>query len=136
AVGLETPCTILADATLLEGILNNLLDNALRYGADAAAGDPCVTVSLAREDGDTVLSVEDNGQAMPGIDQERLVQRGAQGQTGTLLGEGAGLGLALVSQYAMLMNARMTLSSGAAGRGWRCAIRFPATLPPGAKMAG
>ena len=130
AVGIDAPCIVSADATLVEGILNNLLDNALRYGVDAHSSPPAVTVSLEYQDGDTLLAVEDNGLAMPGADQERLVERGAQGRAGTLLGEGGGLGLALVAQYARLMNARMTLASGAGGAGWRCEIRFPAPSGP------
>jgi signal transduction histidine kinase len=36
------------------------------------------------------------------------------------------LGLALVAQYARLMNARMALRSGPDGQGWVCEIAFPA----------
>jgi two-component system sensor histidine kinase TctE len=126
AVGVDAPCRALADATLVEGIINNLLDNALRYGA-AVDGEPsAVTVALATSDGEVELSVQDNGPGLPGELQAQLVQRGAQGETGQLLGQGAGLGLALVSQYASSMGASMTLASGPQGRGWLCSIRFRA----------
>jgi two-component system sensor histidine kinase TctE len=126
AVGIDEPCVLMADAALVEGILNNLLDNALRYGA-ATDGEPSsVTVALERKEGDVVLSVQDNGPGLPGELQAQLVRRGAQGETGQLLEQGAGLGLALVSQYATLMGASMTLASGPQGRGWLCTIRFHA----------
>lgn len=126
AVGVDAPCRILADATLVEGILNNLLDNALRYGA-AEGGEPAsVTVSIERSADAVVLSVLDNGPGLPGELQAQLVRRGAQGETGQLLGQGAGLGLALVSQYATAMGAGMSLASGPQGRGWLCSIRFKA----------
>ncbi|TFY98236.1 sensor histidine kinase [Ramlibacter humi] len=126
AVGIDAPCRVRTDATLVDGILNNLLDNALRYGAPSPGQQAAVTVSVERRDGDVVLAVQDNGPGLPGEQQAQLVQRGAQGQTGQLLGQGAGFGLALVSQYAQLLDARMVLGSGPEGRGWRCAIHFHA----------
>lgn len=126
AVGIDAPCSILADATLVDGILNNLLDNALRYGAATDGQPSAVTVAIEAQDGEVVLSVQDNGPGLPGELQAQLVRRGAQGETGQLLGQGAGLGLALVSQYATLMHARMALGSGPQGRGWLCSVRFSA----------
>ncbi len=132
ATGIDVPCTVRGDATLVDGILTNLLDNALRYGTAAAGEASAVTVSLALDGLHAVLSVQDNGPGLPGELQAQLVQRGAQGETGQLLGQGAGLGLALVAQYARLMNAAMSLGSGEGGRGWLCAIRFQLAGEPGA----
>jgi two-component system sensor histidine kinase TctE len=124
AVGIDAPCAVQADATLVDGILTNLLDNALRYGSAGAGDASTVTVAIEHRDGDVVLSVQDNGTGLPDDVQALLVHRGAQGQLGQLLGQGAGLGLALVSQYATLMGAQMTLGSGPGGRGWLCEIHF------------
>jgi two-component system sensor histidine kinase TctE len=126
AVGIDSPCMVRADPTLVDGILTNLLDNALRYGA-SADGPSTVTVSIERYPSEVVLLVQDNGAGLPSDVQEQLVHRGAQGQLGQLLGQGAGLGLALVAQYATLMDARMVLGSGPDGRGWVCAIHFGTT---------
>ncbi len=126
AVGVDSPTRVLADAAMVEGLLNNLLDNALRYGRAPDGQASTVTVSLERQDADVVLAVQDNGAGLPGELQAQLVRRGAQGETGQLLGQGAGLGLALVAQYARLMNARMELGSGPGARGWRGAIHFRA----------
>jgi two-component system sensor histidine kinase TctE len=134
AVGIDAPSRILGDPTLIDGILNNLLDNALRYGADSPRETPAVTVAIQGEQGATVLSVQDNGSGLPGEVQLKLMERGAQGEAGQLLGEGVGLGLALVAQYASLMGARMALGSGADGTGWVCRIAFrtaPAAPAPG-----
>ncbi len=124
ALGIDAPVRVRADASLVEGVLNNLIDNALRYGG-GSDGQPAVTVAVERRPGDVVLSVQDNGPGLPGEVQAQLVRRGAQGETGQLLGEGGGIGLALVAQYARLMNAGMALGTGEDGRGWRCEIRFP-----------
>ncbi|HVZ43705.1 MAG TPA: sensor histidine kinase [Ramlibacter sp.] len=126
AQGLDTPVTVQGDATLIEGIINNLVDNALRYGQPAGGETPSITVALDRRGADVVLSVLDNGPGLPADQQANLVDRGVQGEPGQLLGEGAGIGLALVSQYARLLGARMVLASGPDGRGWRCEIVFPA----------
>ena len=130
AVGIDSPCMVRADPTLVDGILTNLLDNALRYGAATEGQPSTVTVSIDQRPHEVVLSVQDNGAGVPPELQEQLVARGAQGQLGHLLGQGAGLGLALVAQYATLMDAHMALGSGPDGRGWVCAIHFstaPAT---------
>lgn len=124
ARGIEMTTKVIADAMLIEGVLNNLLDNALRYGVTGGNGPPTVTVALERYGGEIVLSVQDNGAGLPGELQSRLIKRGAQGETGQLLGQGAGLGLALVAQYARLMQARLTLGSGPGGHGWLCALSF------------
>lgn len=130
ARGIDGPVWIQGDTTLLEGILTNLLDNALRYGVARDAVPPAITVALERRGGEVLLSVQDNGPGAPREEQVALVARGAQGEAGQLLGEGAGLGLALVAQYARLMKGRMVLRSGEGGRGWLCEITFPAAAPP------
>ncbi len=124
ARGIEEPTRVVGDATLIEGVLNNLLDNALRYGTGSATEAPAVTVAVQRAGDEVLLSVQDNGSGLPGELQARLVKRGAQGETGQLLGQGAGLGLALVAQYTQLMHARLELGSGPDGRGWVCTIAF------------
>lgn len=124
AVGIESACRIVGNATLVDAILNNLLDNALRYGAPADGAAATVTVTVERRDAEVVLSVLDNGPGLPEETQAGLVQRGTQGDAGQLLGQGAGFGLALVSQYATAMQARMELASGVEARGWLCSIVF------------
>ncbi|HWI82652.1 sensor histidine kinase [Ramlibacter sp.] len=131
ALGIDAPAPVRGDATLIEGILNNLLDNAMRYGIDGKNGSPAITVAIEHGRGQTILSVQDNGSGLPGELQLQLMQRGAQGEAGQLLGEGAGLGLALVAQYARLMGARMTLGSGPGGTGWVSRVSFPSEVRDG-----
>jgi two-component system sensor histidine kinase TctE len=132
ARGIDTPAWVSGERTLLEGILNNLVDNALRYGVSDEVPEPTVTVAIERTPTEVLLSVQDNGPGAPHERQVALVARGIQGEAGQLLGEGAGLGLARVAQYARLMNARMVLRSGEGGRGWVCEIAFPALAAPAA----
>lgn len=126
ARGLDDPVWVLGDATLLEGVLTNLLDNALRYGRPAADGPaPVITVEIARLAGQTELTVLDNGPGLPAEAVEPLTQRWAQGDSGVALQEGAGLGLAIVSQYARLLGANLSLQAGPQGTGLCVRLSFP-----------
>ncbi len=133
AGGLDRPLRVTADAALVEGLLVNLLDNALRYGGGVPGRRPVVTVELAVRDeagiGRPVLSVTDNGPGIAADERRRLVRRWAQGPIGERLGEGAGLGLAIVTRYAELMHARLELADGADGQGLRASVVFEGDAP-------
>jgi two-component system sensor histidine kinase TctE len=124
AVGLEQPVWAMASRELLEGLLNNLIDNALRYGRPTGGEMPRVTVELRVGLNDVVLSVTDNGPGMDMQHRDLLLMRWAQGAAGVKLGEGAGLGLAIVSRYADLLQGRLELASGADGRGLSASVRL------------
>ena len=118
----DGPVTVQANAALVEGILDNLLDNALRYGGRT------LTVAL---DG-SVLSVVDDGPGIPIESRQALMQRWAQGTDGQRLGQGAGLGLSIVARYAQLLDARLTLEDADARGGLRVSLAFPPGSTPGA----
>ncbi|WP_325340572.1 sensor histidine kinase [Xylophilus sp.] len=117
ARGLDQPVVVQAQPLLVEGVLGNLLDNALRYGRPMDGGmAPHITVALERPgDGRIVLSVTDNGPGIAPEQQRQLLTRWAQGRQGERLGEGAGLGLAIVARYAELLGARLALADAAPG---------------------
>ena len=126
--GLDEPVLVQADAALLEGILGNLLDNALRYGHAAA---PQITVTVARLVHGAELSVTDNGPGLSALDAEQLRHRWTLGHAGQRLGEGAGLGLAIVSRYAELLGARFSLESVDGAPGLRARVVFAAAQGEG-----
>jgi len=119
--GLDECVVVQADAALLEGLLVNLLDNALRYGV---APQPQVTVAVTQADGVVSLSVTDNGPGLTAQEAEQLRQRWALGPAGQRLGEGAGLGLAIVSRYAELLGARFSLQAGSTRSGLQATVTF------------
>ena len=119
--GLDEPVIIAADAALLEGLLGNLLDNALRYGTALA---PHVTVTVRRVGQAVTMCVTDNGPGLTTHEAEQLRQRWALGSAGQRLGEGAGLGLAIVSRYAELLGARFTLEAAPRGQGLCARVTF------------
>ena len=125
AEGLDQAVVVRGNIALVEGILNNLLDNALRYGRGTP---PHITVALHTEPGFGVLRVTDNG---PGVDAalaQQLQQRWAQGDQGQRLSQGAGLGLAIVARYVQLMEGRLELASAsdtADGSGLAASVWLP-----------
>jgi two-component system sensor histidine kinase TctE len=79
---------------LLAELLNNLIDNALRY--TPAKGH--VTVSVSQTPDQTIIAVQDSGQGIPETDRERVFDRFYR-VLGTQA-EGSGLGLAIVREIA------------------------------------
>ena len=120
--GLDDTTLVRGDVGLIEGIVGNLLDNALRYGASQQAR---VTVSVSRDGQDTLLRVTDSGPGLGEQDVQQLARRWAQGAGGQVLGAGAGLGLAIVGRYSRLLGAQFTLAPGPDGAGLAAVIRFP-----------
>lgn len=111
--------SVLGDAGSLHELLDNLIDNAMRYGGAGVR----VTVSLlAGEDGEPLLRVEDNG---PGVAPDALARLGERffRVPGAREG-GTGLGLAIVKQIASQHQASVTMENG--DPGLCVTVRFPA----------
>jgi len=129
ASGLDAPAWALGDVALVEGLLGNLLDNALRYGHPDAGGG-CIRLAIKPEAGRLLLSVSDDGPGIDAAQRESLKQRWRQGADGSRLGQGAGLGLAIVQRYAALMKAEFSLASGPGGAGLCASVAFQSSAPP------
>ena len=126
--GIDQPVQLVANLALMEGALSNLLDNALRYGR-APQGGSRVTVSVSVAGPDThhptlELSVTDNGPGLSLQERQHLMQRGVRGLHAERLGQGAGLGLAIVSKFAQVMHARFELSPAPEGQGLCATLSF------------
>jgi len=115
------------DPFLLREMLNNLLDNAIRYTHPGGQ----VTVRLARSGSGPVLTIEDDGIGIPEAERARVFERFYRVLgTGT---EGCGLGLAIVKEIAQSHGADVQLTSPEGGSGTLVRVRFPA--PAGGKRA-
>lgn len=117
ARGLENEVTVEANTALVEGILDNLIDNALRYGGNT------VTVELSER----MLSVVDDGPGIAPEAQRNLMQRWAQGSEGVKLGQGAGLGLAIITRYVALLGAELAFTPATTDGGLRVSVAFGRT---------
>lgn len=125
ARGLDVPVQVLAQRALLEGVLDNLIDNALRYGRPLDGAGARITVELARDvQGGVRLSVIDNGPGIDDAQRQRLTMRWAQGPAGETLRQGSGLGLAIVAEYARILGATLSLDAAEEGRGLRVSLLF------------
>ena len=107
-VEVEPGVTVQGDSALLTRLLQNLIDNAFKYGRPEGH----VWVTLRREQGEVRLTVRDDGIGIPKDAQEKVWQRFYQvdpsrsGERG-----GAGLGLAMVRKIAQAHGGDMTLES-------------------------
>lgn len=115
--GLDDAHLALADASLLEGLLINLVDNALRYGRPVDGSAPQVTVSVSAVQDKVCVAVIDNGPGLAADELEQVLQRGRRGKAGDALGVGAGLGLSIAQRYARLLQADLQFTVGPEGRG-------------------
>ncbi len=82
-----------ADPQDVAHVLDNLVDNAIRYSPDGSE----VTVEAERRDGSSVLLVSDTGPGIPPDERARIFERFYRGTTGRHAGPGSGLGLAIVA---------------------------------------
>jgi two-component system sensor histidine kinase TctE len=114
-----TAAFIRADPSLLDDLLSNLVDNALKYTPSCGS----VTVSAGEKNGRPFLSVVDSGSGIPEGERQRVRQRFYRMPNSP--GHGSGLGLAIVDEIAHLYDGTMTIESGANGAGTRVLIQFP-----------
>jgi two-component system sensor histidine kinase TctE len=117
--GPEESITVEGNFFLLKEMLNNLLDNAIRYTQPGGQ----VTARVASRDAEVVLSVEDNGPGIPESERERVFERFYR-VLGTGV-EGSGLGLAIVREIALSHGATVALEPGPGGSGTAAKVFFP-----------
>jgi two-component system sensor histidine kinase MtrB len=113
-----TATEVQGDKRRLGQVLQNLLENADRYGGGATQ------VGIASQDGMVVITVDDDGPGVPDHEKTHIFNRFARGRTATGSSEGSGLGLALVSEHVKLH--RGSISVGASPSG---GARFRVALP-------
>ncbi|MGH6950951.1 MAG: sensor histidine kinase [Vitreimonas sp.] len=106
----DAPLIVEADARALRRILINTLGNALKFTPEGGK----VIVAAAVVDGALQLDTIDNGPGFPAADREKLGQAFERG-AGRAQVEGAGLGLALVSELARLHGGRLSLLDAPGG---------------------
>ena len=124
--GPDHPQWVLGNAVLLEELLANLIDNALRYGGDL------ITVAVSPQSSQPELSIADNGPGIPTEARGAVFQRfyrSDSARTDSSQPGGAGLGLAIVQEIAERHGATIWLEEGDTG-GCVFRVRFPRTSPP------
>lgn len=115
--GPAAPITLYGDPARLKDLLDNLIDNAVRYTPSHGQ----VTVSVFNNDRPHLV-VTDNGPGIPPAQRERVFERFY-----SVLGHGAdgsGLGLAIVREIARMHDGEVQIESGPAGTGTRVSVVF------------
>lgn len=117
--GPSSPLSIHGDPEVLQDMLDNLIDNVLRYAGRGAHA----TVSVqALPDGSVLLQVEDTG---PGVPAEALARLGERFFRVSGSGAyGTGLGLVIVREVAQQHGALVAFAM-ADGGGLRISLQFP-----------
>lgn len=101
------PFTILGDTALLQQLLANLLDNAVRHSREGGQ----VVITMLAWPGDRVaLCIRDDGPGIPDEIRARLFQRFARPSGADNLG--SGIGLSIVAEIASLHGGEIELLDG------------------------
>jgi CheY-like chemotaxis protein/anti-sigma regulatory factor (Ser/Thr protein kinase) len=115
------------DTARLEQIVNNLVDNAIKYTPAGGA----ITVATAREGDEAVLRVRDTGKGIHADVLTRVFDLFVQEpQTLDRARGGLGLGLTLVKRLAELHGGSVAVSSQGPGQGSEFVVRLPALAAP------
>lgn len=110
---------VCADPTLFGRAVSNLVDNALRYTRDGGE----IEIAVAQRDGETEVSVRDNGGGIPAEHLPRIFDRFYRVDS-SRSSSGTGLGLALVKSITDLHGGSAAVASEP-GRGTTVRLSFP-----------
>lgn len=113
----DHPVWIDGDPLLLDELLGNLIDNAVRYGHGSGR------ITLTVGENPPTLVVEDDGPGIPAEERERVFEAFYR-SPGTSAG-GSGLGLAIVREIAQAHGAWWKLASRPEYQGTRLSVAFP-----------
>lgn len=114
----SVPAAIRGDAIRLRQVLQNLVNNAVKF--TEAGG---VSITLSADDGALAITVTDTGPGMSAELRARLFSRFEQG-TSPQRAEGTGLGLAICHELVALMGGSIGVTSQPG-----CGSRFTVSLP-------
>ncbi|WP_304351921.1 sensor histidine kinase KdpD [Comamonas testosteroni] len=114
------------DAVLMERVLVNLLDNAIKYTPEGTT----ITVTASVADGDCVLSVQDTGPGLPvHLSPEQLFEPFTRGQAESAV-FGMGLGLALAQRIVQAHGGRLRVAAADPGPGTIFSVHLPVPEQP------
>lgn len=108
------------DVTLMSRLLQNLINNAARYGRENGH----IWVVLRCVEEEVILSVRDDGIGIPADRLDKIWKRFYQVESARGAESGAGLGLTMVRQIAELHSGTVTVDSRE-GEGSCFTLRFP-----------
>ena len=117
-------------ATAVTRLINNMLDNAFKYGRRPEQPQAEVTLRTARQGDQVCLSVLDRGPGIPESEFARLKKPFTRLDTSRSNAVGSGLGLAIVDRIARQHEGRLWLTARDGG-GLGATVELPIELPSG-----
>ena len=115
---------IKADATRIEQIVTNLLDNAIKYAPNGSH----IDIAVVNDDNDAVLRITDSGIGIPPDLLPRIFDVFVQGDNSLARAKGGmGIGLSLVRKLVELHGGTIQAKSDGEGRGATFTVRLPRT---------
>jgi len=125
------PVWVDADATRLEQVVTNLVENAGKF----TPRDGTIRVAVRRDGDEAVCEVADTGQGIPPEVLPHVFELFAQGESAAHRTRGGlGLGLTLVERLITLHGGTVTAASPGVGAGSTFTVRLPASRPPESPM--
>jgi signal transduction histidine kinase/CheY-like chemotaxis protein len=113
---------LMADPTRLEQVLVNLLTNAAKYTEPGGQ----VSISAARDDGEIVFRIQDDGLGISPNKLPQMFELFAQGERSIARSEGGlGVGLTIVQKLVELHHGSVSAHSDGQGKGSRFDVRLP-----------
>lgn len=118
------------DPVMFHQVLDNLVDNAVRYHGDAP---PVVRIGVQRDDGELVVRVEDEGRGIDPVDLQSVFERFYRSENrGGGRQKGTGIGLYVVRSIVEAHGGSVEAESPGVGHGSTVTIRLPASPGTGA----
>lgn len=112
--------TVIADADMLQLIVRNLLNNAIKFSPSGSE----INLSASLEDKTCLIKISDEGIGINDIDGEDIFSIKHKGNYGTNKEKGVGLGLLLSKNYTELQNGEIWYQNNKP-QGTTFFIRFP-----------
>jgi two-component system, OmpR family, sensor kinase len=119
------PCKIAAEPLMIEVLIRNLVDNAMRHTPRGGR----IDISLRADNGEASLTIEDTGPGIPAEDIDRIFEPFFRGSGH--LGDGSGLGLSIVKRIVDSLGGTVSLQNAvcADATGLRATVRLPSVAP-------
>ncbi|MBS1989690.1 MAG: hybrid sensor histidine kinase/response regulator [Cyanobacteria bacterium SZAS LIN-3] len=112
---------VLADHSAMRRVVQNLLDNALKFTPNGGQ----ISLSVQGTNGCVAMAIEDTGPGIPLDEQQRLFERFSQGRIGKKYTPGTGLGLYLCKKLIDAHRGKIMCFSEE-GNGTRFTVTIPA----------
>jgi len=121
---------IYADATLLEQVIVNVLDNAAKFSPPGSR----IELNAAVLDDEVIISVTDEGPGIPPAERERVFDMFYRVRERDERRPGSGLGLAICKGFVEVMGGRISVRGSREGHGTRIEITLPRREPPAGRL--